>query len=237
MLVILYNQGSALHTKWSKQVVDADKRNAKRIGMNGAKSTIQLVQTITDAAIAAGFGGHLVFAVGHGGTQVDPLDQGLADGFVDLAPDKKLRLGTQQGDFTSPFYDTAFQHERLVANSTLRQQSDKENDERQHFPGYKTHLANWQVYQNISMTMRMCGVGKVTFLTCRIGKSRNFVKRIALDWGVVVHAYEKYVWIGDDTAGKTRVYLDGDKPGAGTNIPAAALQLPAGSDVLVGPPR
>jgi len=91
VLVILYNQRSALHSKWSEQVANEDKKklNVERFGMNGAQSTILLVRTITDAAIAAGCGGHLVFAVGHGGTEVDTRDQALADGFVDLAPDKE----------------------------------------------------------------------------------------------------------------------------------------------------
>jgi hypothetical protein len=232
MQVVLYNENSPLHSTWSKQFVDDDKLNRKRVGMNGARSAVQLVKLISDAAKDAKGGGHLIFAVGHGGTQAEATDQSYADGMVDLAPNKKLRLSTGgPGNFVNPFYDYVF-----PAHAGLVSRSDKDQDEKMHLAGYKDHLANWQLYQNIGTAIRTNNVGKVTFLTCRIGNAVNFIKKIALDWHVVVHAYKKYVWFGGDDAGKIRVYLDGDKPGAGTNIPDGATQLPKGSDVLVGPP-
>ena len=62
MQVVLYNENSPLHSTWSKQFVDDDKLNRKRVGMNGARSAVQLVKLISDAAKDAKGGGHLIFA-------------------------------------------------------------------------------------------------------------------------------------------------------------------------------
>ena len=100
--------------------------------------------------------------------------------------------------------------------------------------GYKDHLANWQLYQNIGTAIRTNNVGKVTFLTCRIGNAVNFIKKIALDWKVLVQAYKRYVWFVGSSP--VRVCLDGDENGGGTNNAVAAYTVPQVDFVTVGPP-
>lgn len=232
MQVVLYDQNSTMHDTWSKQFVDADKLNRKRIGMNGNGSAIDLVKKIVDAAKDAK-GGDLIFAVGHGGTQLTPNNQTFADGMVDLSPNKKLRLSVGgNGNFANPFYDYVFARPGLVARSD----KDQDQDTKMNLAGAHQRLANWQLYQNIGTAVRTNGVHRVTFLTCRIGNALNFLKKIALDWHVIVKAYKKYVWFGGDGTGKIRVYLDGDSPGQGTNVAEAATQVPQSDFVQVGPP-
>src|SRR5262245_13341919 len=101
MQVVLFDPNSSPHKQWSDQFVNHDswsKANRKRVPLNGNQAVKQLVDAIIGAAKDAR-GGELIFAVGHGGTasstgsygnSADPTT--LAQGFVDLAPNHKMRL-------------------------------------------------------------------------------------------------------------------------------------------------
>jgi hypothetical protein len=238
MQVVLYDQNSPPHKQWSDQFVNHDSwstANRKRVPLNGNQTVKQLVDTIVGAAKDAR-GGDLIFAVGHGGTasstgsygnSADPTT--LAQGFVDLAPKHKLRLGRgAKGDWLDPFYNYVFPH------PGLKSMSDMDQDQNLGFSGGAQRLINWHLYQQIGTAIKTNGVNKVTFLTCNIGNASNFVKKIALDWNVVIRAYKRYVWfVGSKPV---RVCLDGDQNGGPTNTPDAEYQLPAVDYVLIGPP-
>jgi hypothetical protein len=240
MQVVLYDQGSPFHKNWSEQFVKYDPNNRKRIGMSGSESAAALVQKIinaTDRRTGAGGGGTLVFAVGHGGAELSVRGSAynaqdataLANGMVDLAPGRKVRLARGgQYVFVDPFYNWVFQHPGVAPKS------DRDIDQSVHPGGYQARLHNWDLYQKIGAAMTRNGVYKVIFLTCRIGNALNFVKKIALDWKVLVQAYNRYVWFVGSSP--VRVCLDGDENGGGTNNAAAAYTVPQVDFVTVGPP-
>src|SRR4051794_9164516 len=125
MQVVVYDKNSKFHEKWSDQFVNHDswtQQNRKRVGLSGNQSVKQLADAIVGAIQLAGGGGEVIFAVGHGGTESSTGGYGnnadattLAQGFVDLAPNKKMRLGRgSHGGMVDPFYNYVFPHDGLV---------------------------------------------------------------------------------------------------------------------------
>jgi hypothetical protein len=77
----------------------------------------------------------------------------------------------------------------------------------------------------------------VTFLTCRVGNSRDFIQKIAIDWNTLVKAYVRYVvFTIDPQTGRARAFLEGDAPGTGTNVPHGETEVLQTNFITVGPP-
>ena len=237
MPVVLFDANTAFHTRWSAQFVSADRLNRRSVPMNGALSRAQLRDVIKNAAALAGrtAGNELIFAVGHGGAL-----QGTAAGTVDLAPAQKMRLSrsTAANIFVDPFYDFVFSHPGVT-----KPMSDKDQDQKwvsQNAPqkaAAQDRLARWAMYESIGSAIKTNNIYRVVLLTCNVGNAVDFVKKIALDWKVLVRAYTRFVLFSlDPKTGKSRVFLQGDQPGMGTNTSAGETQLPQVDFITVGPP-
>lgn len=196
-----------------------------------ASSLDVVVKTITDAIAAAGPTGTLIFNVGHGAAGAG----NALDGTVDLAPGSKLKLGGANNTnvFVNVFYDVNLSG----PNGFSGMDNDKKfNADTQ---AGKQRLQNWATYQRICQAFKAGGLYKVVFLTCNVGNSTEFLRKIANDWGTVIEAYKKRVVLDPQQNGRTRMHLEGDAPGFGTNVEAAEENLPlaTGSNSFrVGPP-
>jgi hypothetical protein len=232
MYAVVFDAGGAGFQKaWATSFKAADKLNREIFPVTAAMSIAQLIGQFKAAAQKAHGGGEVVFAVGHGGLATG----GSTVDFVDLAPSKKMRIvdGGGADAFVDPWYDWVKPNPGLVA------QSDKTFDEKEAKAGNgkSPKLQRWDQYKAIGQAMRSGDVKRVWFLTCRIGQSPNFIKKIANDWGVDVRAYTRFVWFNKESPTRGRAWLDGDADGQGTNVPEAAERLPQVSFVTVGPPR
>jgi hypothetical protein len=233
MPVVLFDQGSTFHVKWAAQFVAADPLNRLSIPMVGAATPSQIRDVIKQAARHPTGDSEIIFAVGHGGSL------GMTEGTVDLAPQKKFRLarGNKPPTFVDPFYDWVFSH------PGLQPISDKSNDEKwvaqnaPERPGASERLARWAIYKEIGAAIAQGNIYRVTFLTCNIGNATDFIKKISIDWNVLIKAYTRFVVFQVVPATNTvRAFLEGDAPGSGTNITLGETQLPQTSFVTVGPP-
>src|SRR5262245_810928 len=102
MYVVLYvNDGYA--NIWTDAYIKRQPQARKKVLMPAMASTQQVEAAIKSAVNMAGPSGTLIFNVGHGGTS----GTGTTDGFVDLAPNKIMRLGgfNQKDVFVDVFYD------------------------------------------------------------------------------------------------------------------------------------
>lgn len=236
---------------WARQFIDVfEKRPAKvKVEMGGTvegpvmprAGVMMTSNTTADAAIAviksavklAGENGTLVFNVGHG-----VAGDSDADGTVDLAPNTALRLGGLNNSqdpkvFVPVFYD-------FDLDGKGPRISDKSNDEKYNQSSPK--LKRWVKYQELCKVIKDGKLRKVIFLTCKVGKSTDFIKKIAIDFNVIVEAYKRRVQLTPQVSKRVRIHLEGDMAGNGTNVPASEEHLfstvvPRSSDiVLVGPP-
>src|SRR5262245_36850442 len=100
--VLFVNDGYA--NIWTRDYVKKQPQARNSLVMSSSPSTKQVVDTIAKAATQAGPNGVLIFNLGHGGTSTSG---DVREGFIDLAPNKKLRIGGQQQDgiFINVFYD------------------------------------------------------------------------------------------------------------------------------------
>jgi hypothetical protein len=231
MPLVLFDADSAFHSRWAAQFVQADKLNRKSVGISGSLGPEQVRDAIVLACRQVTGDHEIIFAVGHGGAT------DMSEGTVDLAPNKKFRLsrGNKPGVYLDPFYDFVFPHDGVVP------MSDKRFDENQaaHEPAWSaahTRLKHWQVYASIGTAMRANHIYKVTFLTCRIGNAIDFIKKISIDWGVLVKAYRRFVIYTLINGQRSRAFLEGDAPGSGTNVPFGEENIPQTDFVTVGPP-
>src|SRR5258705_10823690 len=92
--------------------------------------------------------------------------------------------------------------------------------------GVRDRLEIRRAYDRIGELLRQTGVAEVVFLTCRVGNARDFVNRIAADWGVTITAYVRRVAAGPDSEGMMRLYLHPDPEGQVTNTLRARHEIP-----------
>lgn len=137
---------------------------------------------VLKAARTAGADGVLIISVGHGGGVAGNPTEGV----FELAPGGALTIagGLIQNRFVDVFYDTRRNPE---------QPSDLENDLKNN-PNGKA-LANFRVYQDLSTSIKAIGLLRIVLLTCKIGNSTEFLRKVANDWGTVIQAYRKRVGI------------------------------------------
>lgn len=235
--------------KWANQFVDVFKNRPKKVEMGGTLEVVpprhnvnipknanvaKVIETIKTAVKLASTGGTLVFNVGHGGIGKD--DTSSADGFVDLAPGKILRLSglnsrDKDDSFISVFFD-------LDIDGSGPGMSDLRYAEMNNPKSAK--LERWKQYKDLSDTIKAAKLRKVVFLTCRVGGATDFIRKIALDWGTIVEAYLRQVALQQQANGRVRIFLFGDSPDTGTNVASSEENLfssLAGNNmVLVGPP-
>lgn len=217
MYTVLYvNDGYA--NVWTRDYVKRQPLARNSLVMSSSPSPQQVVDTITKAAKLAGAGGTLIFNLGHGGTS---STGDVREGFIDLAPGKKFRIGGQQQDgvFTNVFYDVN------VAGPNAF--SDRDNDLKFNAgtAGAKTRQEHFAAYKKIGEAIQAARIYRVIFLTCKVGNSTDLVKKIANDWNVVVTAPKRRVVLDPQPKNRMRIHLEGDAPDFGTNTAASEEEL------------
>jgi peptidoglycan hydrolase-like protein with peptidoglycan-binding domain len=197
------------------------------------------------AAQKAGPRGILVMSVGHGAIINTLSDE---EGFFDLGPAGSFRLGGRNamlpGDppppkpekphpvRTSAFYDFR------TPNSTQKSgflPSRKDEDEASSAPTARVRLNNFKQYMDISDTFKKTGLACVVLLTCKVGAASGFIKRVRQQWGTPIVGYNRRVMAQEQDSGRTRVFLEGDAPGAGTNIAFGEFFVPMGPGMVAFP--
>ena len=134
----------------------------------------------------AGKNGVMLFATGHGIIGDFPT----AGGF-DLADNAALRIGGLGSFRDSRTFVDVFYADPPPPGSALRF-SPKETDERLKPAGSKRRLENFALYQELVATFRE-HQPLVVLLTCRVGSSREFLKKVASQWQTPIVAYTDFV--------------------------------------------
>jgi hypothetical protein len=231
--------------EWAQQFSKADSGGRAMVTMaNGASP--QTAASVIKAALNQAGGGAICLSVGHGRGAGRGDDGGQTlwgnEGYFDLAPGNTFRIGGANallpGDpppknakppyryvQTSAFYDFRFHPQDLT-----RKEWDEQNIKT--VPAAKIRLRNWSIYEDVCSSFKNSALLGVVLLTCRVGKSVDFLRRVAKQWNKRIVAYRRRV-VGDFVVSRrARVFLKGDMPGSGTNIPFGEVCIPFTWDVL-----
>ena len=233
-VVISVNDGK--FGEWAKHFVARQPLRRRNVFIPSNPSPAQAKQVIIGAVSQAGAGGIVIFNVGHGATSTTGNP---AEATCEIAPNSAFKLVGMNNDSgtVSVFYDvphTAFGPSDL--------DHDLKNNAR------SPRLANWRMYAEIAAHFKSVQPLRVIFLTCNVGNSTDFVRKLANDWGVVVVAYKKRVVCtpivttspGRPAVSQFYLHLESETVPfltAETNI-AAQEELPdrTGDSVRIGPP-
>lgn len=176
-----------------------------------------IVKAMTDAAAAAGAGGVVIIATGHGGAVPGDVDGGLInwdsqDSDVAMDWDQNIRKGV--------FWD----HEIATYTDKIpfgKPPTKKEEDEEK----IKNKVKGWEKLQKrhdahdalvkIGSALKTNGVARLTFTVCTAGKATAFMDRLATITGVEVACFKEKTRVYDDgtlkyNPGKARLILDAD---------------------------
>ena len=191
---------------------------------------------ILTAISAAGAGGRVIINVGHGagGGALQPNQ-----GSFELAPGGVMKIVgfNVANGFVDVFYDVNVQGPPAI--------SDKENDLKNN--PRSPRLARWAIYEEISRAFKAAHLREVTLLTCRVGSSTEFLRKVANDWGVVIRAYRQRVALTEDiiTVGKQvthhfYMHLENNPPAGKSAADLVVLEeeipFSPADTFLVGPP-
>ena len=140
----------------------------------------------------------------------------------------------KKGEFpnqTSAFYDF---REPSPTQASGSNSSRKEDDTTLNGSALaKRRLSNFASYEDIGKTFRSVGLSGVVILSCRVGGASGFMRRVRQQWGVPIIGYTRRVVGEDQGNGRTRIYLEGDAPGTGTNTPLGEFLFPLARDMVV----
>ena len=173
------------------------------------------------------------------------------DGRFDLAPHQRFMVGGRNnvlvGEKGSPdksqgnvkLHTSAFYDE----DPGLPSHSKKVDDETTNkgTPGAKERLANFAAYDSICRSFKAKNLHGVVILTCRVGQSSGLMTKVAKQWGCPVIGYQRRV-VGEITrdfkgkkqvSARSRLFMQGDQPGLGTNIPLGEIFIPLANDMVL----
>ena len=224
--------------KWADKFTKFDPTLRKMVTMRTGASPQVAASVIKGAVGQANPGGVLILSVGHGfGGGTFRSNEGM----FDLAPGGTFRIGGASAilpgeppptgkvicgrprveDCVDRVDAMVFYADPVPKPNISRKDWDEQN------PGAdaKTRLDNWRQYQEISAAIKNGGLACVLLLTCRVGLSVDFLKRVAQDWGTPICAYRRRV-VGQEINGRARLFLEGDAPGTGTNTPEGEVWYP-----------
>jgi hypothetical protein len=98
----------------------------------------------------------------------------------------------------------------------------------------KTRLAQWNRYLKVGKAFQASGVGAIILLTCKVGLATDLLKRTRSQLGVPIAAYKRrvagnvvdYFEGSRRVASRTRIFLEGDTDGHGTNVEMGEFWIP-----------
>jgi hypothetical protein len=210
------SQSDPTPAAWARRVQEANSFLTNRpspVNVRPEDIVSFLKQTISDA----GNGGLLIFAVGHG--SITPGYPAM--GAFDLADNAAMRIGGKGSNRDPAVFQDVFYADPDFPRS------EKENDEDTHPDGWQGRLDRWSMYQDLSNTFANGGLAMVVLLTCRIGSSTDFLKKVASQWKTPILAYKDFVWY-EGLYPHARAVLQKDigRPGVGTNVPFSEISIP-----------
>lgn len=203
---------------------------ASTVEMDNKETVDSAATKIEHAAAKAGHNGLLFFSAGHGATNVS--SHGTDHGMFDLAPSgfrvvgnharKQVIAGKAQ---VSVFYDV-----RPATRPGIVAKSDKENDEdlaRRGNAAAQRRLDDYDRFLTMGRNLKNSGIRAFVLVTCRVAQAVEFMKRTrSLMQVPVLVGYTRRVVLQDLGNGRTRVFLHGDAPGKGTNVPQGEFFIP-----------
>jgi hypothetical protein len=212
---VILSERVGIFSRWANQFVRAQQDDRAIVyagNIRNNPSHNQVLRFIdnyyAEAARLAGAGGCLIISLGHGGA--NETDSTI--GMVDLLPNRALRVereqvtyvgsDTEEGDISvlsrAPNARACRRFSRYDFDENTRRPQPPEDE----LTGYmdctgarsaRSRQGAQRSYLRIGTLLRNEGVAEVIFLTCRVGHARNFIERIAQNWGVRVVAYEERV--------------------------------------------
>jgi hypothetical protein len=255
--VVVHEQAAAVEKMWANQwagldpvvktqfptLVDWPVR-VQKVFVITSLTWGNIVATVSDAAQAAGQGGVVVLASGHGGSK-DP-DAAIINWDPTEPPG-----ATHVRDWTPPlvgkglFWDepiTKYTDSRPFAAPPTLQQEDEEK--------IKKKVQGWEVLQKrhdafdalqkIGKALHDNQVNRLTFTVCSAGGSRNYMDRLAKHCQSQVACFKILTEVIDDgifgfNPGKARMVLERDAktPNSGSNIPLARVGSPSLDDSTI----
>jgi hypothetical protein len=206
------------------------------VEMGNGLSVLTAASQLASAAAIAGELGILVLSVGHGAPGAAP-DSGV----FDLAPDHRFQLGGRNAWMVGqpkpkdigqtdprarphPSQTNAFYADRPPSSAGITVLSDLENDQNSQSHNAKIRLDNFRQYQKVMSAFKPLGL--IVLLTCRVGGASGFLQRVRQQFGTPLLAYKRKVSGQPQANGRTRIFLEGDAPGVGTNVPTGEFLIP-----------
>lgn len=227
---------------WAQQYVSA---GSDRGLVELAASTPEAALAATRVATAqAGTTGQIIYAVGHGGAGASA--QG---GQVDFAPNRAFRVSQflayyedATGTWRGPSIPEMETEARRVAGLRRRPRGVAERAWCGRYIAQACGIAREQIldlqtlqphYLELGRIFRAAPVSRIVLLTCNVGNAPDFLNELATDLGVVCTAYTERVLSRWVRAGRSRhvwMFLEGDRPGHGSNNDRADVELMPGVD-------
>ena len=248
--VVVHEQAAAVEKMWANQWAGLDlvvknqfptavdwPVRVQKVFVITALTWGNIVATVSDAAKAAGQGGVVILASGHGGSK-DP-DAAIINWDPTEPPGAThVRGWTPQLVGKGLFWDESiskYTDSRPFAAPPTLQQEDEEN--------IKKKVKGWEVLQKrhdafdalqkIGKALRDNQVNRLTFTVCSAGASTNFMDRLAKHCQAQVACFKLLTEVLDDgtfgfTPGKARLVLERDAklPNTGSNTPRARVASP-----------
>ena len=246
--VVVHGASAAVELDWSKQFAGLDPDVKNQFSANNWAIRVptvfkipdftwdRIVETVTNAAQAAGSGGVVIVASGHGGVVPNDPDGGVVnwdprdhDVDLDWTP-QKVRKGLFWDDPVVRYI------EPIPSGNPPTRKAEDERDIANKVKNFqilqKRHDA-FEALDKIGKALKASGVARLTFTNCTSGAAHNFMKRLAKLCQVEVACFSETTMVLDDhtfglTPGKSRMILEKDKArdGQGTNIMSARIFSP-----------
>lgn len=248
--VVVHNAAAQVEKDWSNQFAGLDRDVKSQFSALDWSVRVpsvftipgfswnDIVSTVTRAAQAAGAGGVVIVASGHGGAVFnDPKGDGgvinwdPTDANVDLdwTPDK-VRKGLFWDDPVVRYIEPI-----PFGNPPTRKAEDERDiaNKVKNFRVLQKRHDAFEALQKIGQALKASGVARLTFTNCTAGHAQGFMKRLAKLCQVEVACFNQETRVLDDhtfgfTPGKSRMILEKDKArdGLGTNIISARVFSP-----------
>ncbi len=247
--VVVHGNAKTVEKDWANQFagLDADVRREfdKAVDFNARTSKVfvipaaltwdGIVNTITAAANAAGSGGVVILASGHGGagsqTRQGIIVWDAADGDVNRGWDAKI---VGKGFFWDEDI-TEYTDVIPSGNPPTRQAEDVANLKagKGNAKVLKLRQEAFDAYDRIATAFRAAKIARFTLTVCTAGSATVFIDRLAKKFGCEVACFNQKTVVLDDGTfgrrpGKARLVLDSDKSkdGQGTNVQSARVFSP-----------
>jgi hypothetical protein len=263
--VVVHKDAAQIEQDWAKQYAGLDNVVKHQFSMGPADwvnrvSTVfsipkltwaDIVSTVSAAAKAAGAGGVVILASGHGGSA--DMDAGIINWDATEPPG-----GTHARDWAPGkigkglFWDEPVSRylDRIPNGMppTLKEaDEDKIQKKVKDFQIFQRRHDAFEALQQIAQVLQANKVARLTFTVCNAGASHNFMNRLAKICQTEVACFSVLTKVFDDTTlghspGKARLILarDDGADGNGTNVMRARVLSPDLDDsriAFVGKPH